>query len=237
MVEICVVIPTYNERENVARLIPALERVLPENSWILIVDDSSPDGTAEIARELGRRYGNIDVLIRPGKLGLGSAYKDGFSRALEAGASVIVEMDADFSHRPEDLPRLLGAIEEGYDVAVGSRYVQGGKIVNWPLKRRIISKGANAIARHLLGLPVKDCTSGYRAYSAQALEKAGFQRVSSDGYAFQVEMLYRCYSCGLRIKEVPITFVERKRGRSKLGLGEVLGFVRDILRLKCLKIY
>jgi dolichol-phosphate mannosyltransferase len=215
-----VIIPTYNERENVASIVGRVRASAPE-VFVLVVDDSSPDGTGEIADALAASDDHVKVLHRAGKEGLGAAYREGMRWALDAGYDRIVEMDADGSHRPEELHRLLEAVESA-DVVLGSRWVPGGGVENWPASRRLLSRGGSAYSRIALGVPVKDATGGYRAFTADALERIHFADVASQGYCFQIDMLRRAYDEGLRIVEVPITFVEREHGASKMTSGIVL---------------
>jgi dolichol-phosphate mannosyltransferase len=215
-----VIIPTYNERENVASIVGRVRASAPE-VFVLVVDDSSPDGTGEIADALAAADDHVKVLHRAGKEGLGAAYREGMRWALDAGYDRIVEMDADGSHRPEELHRLLEAVESA-DVVLGSRWVPGGGVENWPASRRLLSRGGSAYSRIALGVPVKDATGGYRAFTADALERIHFADVASQGYCFQIDMLRRAYDEGLRIVEVPITFVEREHGASKMTSGIVL---------------
>jgi dolichol-phosphate mannosyltransferase len=195
---------------------------------VLVVDDGSPDGTGELADALAATDGNVHVLHRAGKDGLGAAYRAGMTWALDAGYDVVVEMDADGSHQPEQLPRLLGALrgadsgDAGADVVLGSRWVEGGGVVNWPARRRVISRGGSLYSRIALGLPVQDVTGGYRAFTADALRRLRYERTESQGYCFQIDMTRRAYDAGLRIAEVPITFVERELGASKMGGGIVV---------------
>jgi dolichol-phosphate mannosyltransferase len=236
MTRVCVVIPTYNERENLPKLVSTVLRAFQDNQidgWVLIVDDSSPDGTGEVANALSREHPNIQVTHRQGKLGLGSAYKDAFNTALiDQETQVIVEMDADFSHDPTYLPSIVKAAEESGGVAVGSRYMEGGQIVGWPRRRKIVSWGANFLVRAILGLPIGDATSGYRAFARQALMKIGYLDAGTKAYAFQVEMLHRCAQHKLPIVEVPITFYERRVGKSKLSKADMLDFLMTVLRLR-----
>lgn len=221
-----VVVPTYNERQNLPRLVQAIAEHMPIDHEIVIVDDSSPDGTSELARDLAREH-PIRVITRPTKSGLGSAYREGFAAAK---GDVIFEMDADLSHDPRYLPALVEAIESGADIAVGSRYTPQGRIVGWNGYRKLVSGTGNTLARLALGLRVRDTTSGYRAYAREA---AGIvQAVESDGYAFQVEALHLARKSGLRVVEVPITFENRTVGKSKLGPSEFVAFVRTLLRLR-----
>lgn len=212
---VTVVVPTYNELENLRDL---AEQVAAHGYRLLIVDDSSPDGTGRLADELAREHEGIAVLHREAKRGLGPAYAAGFDRALDAGAEIVVEMDADFSHDPGDLPRLVGAVEQGADLAIGSRYVIGGSTPDWPLPRRLISRGGNLYARTLLGMPVRDATAGFRAFDAAALRSLPYRAAESSGYGFQVEMAWRAHRAGLSIAEVPVVFRDRTRGKSKMGM-------------------
>lgn len=210
-----VILPTYNERENLETL---AHRILAEagDVHILVVDDNSPDGTGELADRLSEADSRIHVLHRPTKDGLGAAYRHGFTWGLEAGFTVLVELDADGSHQPEQLYRLLDRMSTA-DVAIGSRWVPGGEVENWPLQRIMLSRAGSLYARIALGLPFRDITGGYRAFTAHALEVIDFASVSSQGYCFQIDMLWRAHLRGLRISEVPITFVERRFGVSKMS--------------------
>ncbi len=184
---------------------------------VLVVDDNSPDGTADLAERCAATLGGIEVLRRPAKAGLGSAYRAGFAHGLAAGHLALVEMDADLSHDPDDLVRLLGAVADGADLAIGSRYVPGGSTPEWPLHRRLLSRWANRYAGVVLGLPVRDTTAGFRAYRADLLERIDFGDSRADGYAFQVELTYSAHRAGGRIVEVPISFSDRVRGTSKMS--------------------
>ena len=212
---VLVVIPTYNERDNVEEILRRLLAATPQ-VHALVVDDASPDGTGEIADRLAARDHRLHVLHRPGKAGLGAAYLAGFEWALERGYDVIVEMDADGSHAPEQLPELLNALEDA-DVALGSRWVAGGQIVNWPMSRMLLSRGGNVYTRVLLGMGLRDATGGYRAYRSTVLEKLDLADVASQGYCFQVDLAWRAVRAGFRVAEVPITFTERERGDSKMS--------------------
>jgi len=216
---VTVVIPTYNERENLSPIVAA---VTEQGYRVLVVDDSSPDGTGELADGIAAKDPLVTVIHRPAKEGLGPAYATGFDQAIGAGAEIIVEMDADFSHDPADLPRLVAAVEEGADMAIGSRYVRGGSTPDWPVSRQAISRGGNLYARIMLGLPVKDATAGFRAMSSGALQTLPYRSAEASGYGFQVEMAWRAHQHGLTIVEVPITFRDRTRGSSKMGSGIVL---------------
>ncbi len=217
--DVLVVVPTYNEAENVAQIAAAVRE---HGYGLLVVDDASPDGTGDIADQLAADDPGIAVLHRTKKEGLGPAYAAGFLLALERGAQVICEMDADFSHDPADLPRLVAAVETGADLAIGSRYVPGGGVENWPWHRRWLSRGGNIYAATLLRTTVKDMTAGFRAFRAEALEKLDFASCEASGYGFQVEMAWSASRAGFHIKEVPIIFRDRTRGTSKMGAGIAL---------------
>ncbi|MDU0460679.1 MAG: polyprenol monophosphomannose synthase [Geobacteraceae bacterium] len=210
-----VVIPTYNEKDNVVRLSSA---VLGQHSdiQILFVDDNSPDGTGRIIDELVSGNDRIHVLHRAGKLGLGSAYREGFKTALSMGADHIIEMDADFSHDPGVLPEFLTAIQSS-DLVIGSRYLNGVSVVNWPIRRLILSYFASVYTRWVTGLQLRDCTSGFKCFRRSSLEAVDLDSVRSDGYSFQIEMNYRCMEKGLRITEIPIIFIDRHAGSSKMS--------------------
>jgi dolichol-phosphate mannosyltransferase len=217
---VLVIVPTYNERENLPVISERQRSAVPE-AHLLIADDNSPDGTGAIADELAADDDHIHVLHRPGKQGLGAAYMAGFRWGLQEDFGVIVEMDADGSHQPEELPKLLEALADGADLVIGSRWVPGGKVVNWPSSREFLSRGANLYTRMMLGVPVRDATAGFRAYRASTLEKIGLDDVESQGYCFQVDLTLRTVRNGLRVTEVPITFVERTTGASKMSRGIV----------------
>jgi dolichol-phosphate mannosyltransferase len=212
-----VVLPTYQEAGNIRAALTRLRESVPDAD-ILVVDDNSPDGTADLAEELGRECGHIEVLRRPGKDGLGSAYRAGFTHGLERGYEVLVEIDADGSHDPAVLPDLLAAVENGADLAIGSRYVPGGSTPEWPATRRAISVIGNRYAGFVLGLDVRDATAGYRAYNADVLRKLDLPAIRADGYGFQVEMAYRVSRLHGRIVELPIVFKDRVEGDSKMSL-------------------
>jgi len=235
MDKICIVLPTYNERENILKLVPKIEEVCQKNNlsnFLVIVDDNSPDGTGRLADQFAEQYGNIRVLHRPGKSGIGSAYKEGFRIAIdELAASVIFEMDADFSHNPEFIPGFIRKLGEGFDVVVGSRYIPGGRVEGWGAYRRLVSSGANILAQLLVGIKIHDVTSGYRAFRADLLRGINYQSVKSEGYAFQIEMIYLCQKAGFRVGEEPIIFIDRKIGRSKLSRKEVVRFAGATFRL------
>ncbi len=221
---VLVIVPTYNERENLPAIVERVRAAVPE-AHLLIADDNSPDGTGAIADELAAGDDHVHVLHRPGKQGLGAAYIAGFRWGLEEGFDVLVEMDADGSHQPEELPKLLEALADGADLVIGSRWVPGGKVVNWPGSREFLSRGANVYTRMMLGVPVRDATAGFRVYRAGTLEKIGLDDVESQGYCFQVDLTLRTVRHGLRVAEVPITFVDRTVGASKMSraiVGEAL---------------
>jgi len=210
-----VIIPTYNERDNLGPIAARVRSAVP-SADVLIVDDNSPDGTGEIADELAAADSHIHALHRETKAGLGAAYIGGFGWALENGYDAIVEMDADGSHQPEELHRLLSGLTEA-DLVLGSRWVPGGKVLNWPKSRQILSRGGNTYARILLRIPLHDATGGFRAYRASTLRKIGLDNVESQGYCFQIDLALRAIQAGLTVAEVPITFVERTRGSSKMS--------------------
>jgi len=232
---LCIVIPTYNEKENLATLIPKIEHILQTNkitASILVVDDNSQDGTAQLAENLAKQHGNIHILNRPGKLGLGSAYKDGFKHAIEQlNATILMEMDADLSHNPQHIPNFLKKLNEGYDIVVGSRRIPGGKTVGWGSKRHLTSWIANQIARLACGLRLTDATSGYRAYTSNAIQKINLTHIKSNGFDFQIETLFHAHQAGLKAVEVPIIFIDRKKEKSKLGLSEITRYISTSLKL------
>jgi dolichol-phosphate mannosyltransferase len=211
-----VVIPTYNESENIERMLQRIHECLPE-AGVLVVDDGSPDGTAELVEKVAAELPEVHLLARSAKSGLGSAYRAGFAWGLERGYDAFMEIDADFSHDPAALPALVAQLEEGFDVAIGSRYVEGGSIPNWAWYRHLLSRGGNLYASAVLGLGVADSTAGYRAYSAAILRRLDLDRVRADGYGFQIEMTYRAKQHGAAITEVPISFVDRTAGESKMS--------------------
>ncbi len=231
-----VVIPTYNERDNIR---PMIDKVfsLPEPFDLLVIDDGSPDGTAELVRLKQAEYpGRLHMLERKGKLGLGTAYIAGFKWAMEAGYDYVFEMDADFSHNPDDLVRLYAAAREGADVVVGSRYVTGVNVVNWPIGRLLMSYYASVFVRLATGMPVRDATAGFMCYSASALRCIDLDRVQMKGYGFQVEMKYTAWTLGFKIKEVSIIFTERLLGASKMSGGIFGEAFWGVLKLRMRKI-
>ena len=211
-----VVLPTYNEALNIVEILGRVRAAVP-NAHILVVDDGSPDGTADLAEQWCAEHGGVDVMRRAAKSGLGSAYRAGFRWGIEHGYDILVEMDSDGQHDPAALPQLIGAVEDGASLAIGSRYVPGGRIPNWKWHRKAISMGGNRYAAAVLGLDVRDATAGFRAYSAQALEPIPLHLIRADGYGFQVEMAYVVKRTGGTIVEVPISFGERTRGESKMS--------------------
>jgi len=214
-VEKLVIVPTYNEADNIGLLLDRL-LALPYDLNVLVVDDNSPDGTGQLVEQRKAADPRIHLLRRPGKLGLGSAYVAGFRYALSQGAQYVFEMDADFSHDPASIGDFLKAIE-GQDVILGSRYLDGVTVVHWPLSRLILSYSANVYTRIITGLPVRDATGGFKCFRRRALEAVNLDQVKSDGYAFQIEMSYKCWRKGFKIKEIPITFVDRRAGVSKMN--------------------
>jgi dolichol-phosphate mannosyltransferase len=211
------VVPTYQEAENIERLLRAVREAEPSLD-ILVVDDDSPDGTGEIAEKVAVELDRVEVLHRPGKAGLGAAYRHGFRHALDAGHDVVVQMDADFSHDPMVLPQLLAQLDRGAEVAVGSRYVPGGSVPNWTWFRRSLSRWGNSYARAMLRLRLHDATTAFRAYRADVLERIDIDGTRANGYLFQIETAYRISACGARVAEVPITFVDRVAGVSKMAV-------------------
>ncbi|HZO98142.1 MAG TPA: polyprenol monophosphomannose synthase [Gaiellaceae bacterium] len=231
-----VCLPTYNERENLERMLRALGGVLRDGDRVLVVDDNSPDGTGALADGLSTELGFVDVLHRERKEGLGPAYLAGFRRALADGAELVLEMDCDFSHDPRDVPRLIAAAEGGADLVLGSRYAPGGSIPNWGLARRAISLGGNLYAQAVLGSRVRDLTGGFKCFRRRVLETIDLDAIDSRGYAFQIETTYRVLRAGFRVVEVPIAFVDREEGRSKMSRAIVLEAVWKVpaVRLRAL---
>lgn len=212
---IVVIIPTYNETLTLPTIVARVRSAVPE-AHVLVIDDNSPDGTGALADSIAAGDSNVEVMHRRGKEGLGAAYLAGFAWALDAGYDVIVEMDADGSHQPEQLPDLLAALRDA-DLVLGSRWVTGGGVVNWPKSREILSRGGNAYTRFMLGVPLRDATGGYRAFRASTLRSLDLEEVASQGYCFQVDLAWRAVQRGMRVTEVPITFVERTAGTSKMS--------------------
>jgi dolichol-phosphate mannosyltransferase len=222
-----VCVPTYNEAESLPVLLPRLAGVKPSVD-VLVIDDGSPDGTGAIADGFAERDPRVHVLHRAGKGGLGAAYLAGFAWGLERGYDVLIEMDADGSHRPEDLPLLLAAVREGGDLVLGTRWMPGGRTVNWPFRRRLLSVTANRYARAMLSVPLRDITGGFRAYRAEVLRSIDLTTVRGAGYVFQVELALRASDAGFVIREVPITFVEREQGTSKMSRAIVVEAMRRV---------
>jgi dolichol-phosphate mannosyltransferase len=227
--QVLVVLPTYNERANLQRVISGIRASGYE---VAVVDDSSPDGTGDLADEMAKADSGLHVLHRPSKMGLGSAKILAFKYGLERRYDAMTEMDADASHLPEFLDPLVEAARRTGGVAIGSRYVPGGSVVGWGPARRALSGAANIVCRQVLGLKLRDCTSGYRCYSAATLSRVGLDRVSAQGYGYQVEMLYRCRQLGVPITEIPIRFVDRVYGNSKVTFGEVVRTLVTVFRLR-----
>jgi dolichol-phosphate mannosyltransferase len=228
-----VIIPTYNEKENIQAIIGAVF-ALKQDFHVLIVDDGSPDGTAEIVRDLQRIFDQeLHLLERAGKLGLGTAYIAGFRWGLERGYDYFFEMDADFSHNPQDLPRLLASCrDEGADLAVGSRYCRGGKVENWPLDRIILSYGASLYTRLILWMPVADPTAGFICYKRAVLAAIDLDKIRFIGYAFQIEMKFAAYTLGFNVRETPITFKDREKGQSKMSLRIIREAMFGVLQMR-----
>jgi dolichol-phosphate mannosyltransferase len=227
---VSLILPTYCEAKNIEKLIPEIERLHLDLS-ILVVDDSSPDGTADKVRPLQKKYPNLLLLLRPQKGGLGSAITDGFKTimSLKKVPAMVLTMDADYSHDPQDLLRLVSGIDNGYDLVIGSRYCSGGKTVGWPRTRKIISLGANILARSLLGLKLHDCTSGYRCYSSNLL-RATIPHLHSQTYDIQIETINQAHLGGFKVHEIPISFANRKRGKSKLSLVEIQNYLSYVFK-------
>lgn len=225
-----VVIPTYNERDNILKL---AELVLAQDPRVhlLVVDDNSPDGTGALVDDLAKRNPRVTIIHRSGKLGLGSAYREGFKQALADGADFIIEMDADFSHDPAVVPQFIEKMKE-YDLVIGSRYLNGVSVVNWPLRRLMLSYFASVYTRLITGLRVSDCTSGFKCFKREVIESINLERIKSDGYSFQIEMNYRCMERGFRIGEVPIIFIDRHSGTSKMSKKIVREAVIMVWKLK-----
>ena len=224
-----VLLPTYNEIENLARIVPAILDAAPVD--MMILDDNSPDGTGELADQLAQNNPRISVVHRPGKQGLGAAYLDGFNRALKAGYDRVLEMDADFSHPPGQLPEMLRLANE-YDLVLGSRWVPGGGTKNWPLQRQVISRMGSLYARTVLGVGIRDLTGGFKCFRRSVLEAIDLTSIRTTGYAFQIEMTYRAVKRGFRVKETPIIFTEREQGVSKMSRRIVVEAVLKVPKLR-----
>ncbi len=213
--KVLVIIPTYNEAENIKPIVARVRSAVP-GAYVLVADDNSPDGTGKLADELAAADDHVQVMHRKGKEGLGAAYLAGFRWGIDHGYDVLVEMDADGSHQPEELPRLLTALK-GADLVLGSRWIPGGRVVNWPKSREFLSRGGSTYSRLMLGVGLRDVTGGYRAFRKETLEGLGMDEVASAGYCFQVDLAWRAHKAGFRVVEVPITFVEREHGDSKMS--------------------
>jgi dolichol-phosphate mannosyltransferase len=226
-----VVTPTYNERDNLPRFVDTVRLMAPEAD-IMVVDDASPDGTGALADDLAVRDSHIHVIHRPGKLGLGTAYVDAFRWGMGKGYDVFIEMDADLSHDAKYLPDFFRALEQGAEVVIGSRNIAGGGVEGWGLGRHALSKGGSLYSRTILGVPIRDLTSGYKAYTRRALEAIDLERVRSNGYSFQIETTYRAHLKGMKVTEVPIVFVDRRAGKSKMNRRIFGEAVRVVWRLR-----
>ena len=228
-----VIIPTYNEIENIERLLKILRRLYPDLN-VLVIDDNSPDGTAGVVKGLRSDMPGLSLMERKGKMGLCSAYMAGFQWALERHYQYIFEMDSDFSHSPEELPALLREAAEGADLVVGSRYIDGIRVMNWPFRRLLISYFGGIYIRLLTGIPLRDSTGGFKCFSRKALESLNRERVISRGYVFQLELNYKIWRLGLKVREVPVTFYERRRGVSKMSFDIILEAFYRVIHLRCL---
>ncbi len=226
-----IIIPTFNERENIQDLVKKILTLRIPKLVLIIVDDNSPDGTGDIADKQAKKYKNVFVVHRPKKLGLGTAYVAGFDLAFKKGASVVMTMDADFSHDPKSILAILNRIGE-YDVVIGSRHIKGGKIIGFNTWRHFVSQSAQAFSRILLRTPVFDSSSGFRAYKKEVIEKVHFEKIKSHGYSFLIEAIYRCHKKGFKIAEVPITFRSRTKGKSKLSQSEIFKALKTVIRLR-----
>jgi len=229
-----IIIPTYNELDNIDNILTAVLNAADVH--VMIVDDNSPDGTSDRVEERMKTDTRIHLLKRPGKMGLGTAYCEGFAKALSMGYDAIMEMDADFSHDPQDIPRFLKEIEQN-DLVIGSRYSNGVNVVNWPLRRLILSYGANLYTRIITGMPVKDATGGFKCFRSSMLAKIDLNNIHSNGYAFQIEMNYRLWKAGARIKEIPIIFVDRRSGVSKMNKSIVYEAVFLVWKLQVMWLF
>ncbi len=231
MPRVFICLPTYNERENLEPMLRALGGVLPPDGRVLVIDDASPDGTGELADRLAAELAYVDVLHRERKEGLGPAYLAGFRRALADGAELVLEIDCDFSHDPADVPRLVAAAADA-DVVLGSRYVAGGAIANWTMLRRLISRGASVYSRLVLGVPIRDLTGGFKCIRRAVLERLDLDAIRSRGYAFQIETTFRALRAGFRVVEIPIAFVDREHGGSKMSRRIVLEAIWKVPALR-----
>lgn len=227
--ETCVIVPTFNEKDNITDLVRQI-LALPINAHVIIVDDNSPDGTGQIADELAEQCERVQVIHRMGKLGLGTAYIAGFKKGLADGAERLITMDADFSHNPAYIPRLV-ELANFYHITIGSRYIPQGGVVNWGLQRRFLSWGANLFARTVLGLKANDCTAGFRCYHREVLLNIELSQIFSNGYSFLVEMIFKCQRLGFTVGEIPIIFANRERGQSKISHREIYKAMYTVMRL------
>lgn len=233
---IYIVIPTYNEKYNIENLINRIFNLNIPNLNILIIDDNSPDGTGQLVKELAEKYKDKLYLIkRPEKMGIGSAYITGFKYSLEHGADLIFKMDADFSHDPKYVPDFIKQADLDFDVVLGSRRIKNGGVIGWNWTRKIMSAGAMSFSRIILKLKTKDVTTGYRCYKKEVLLKIDLDKIKSNGYAFQEEMIYLCEKNNFKIKEIPIIFIDRKLGKSKLGCKDIIEFFKTVIKLKFTK--
>lgn len=230
-----IVTPTYNERSNIKELIQIVFSIDP-NYHLLIVDDNSPDGTADVVEDMSITYPNLHLKKRPEKLGLGTAYCAGFKLALEKGFDTIIQIDADLSHNPKDIPRLIDKLDK-YDLVLGSRYCNGVSVVRWPIRRLILSYGANLYTRIVTGLPVRDATGGFKCWRKEVLENINLEEVHSEGYSFQIEMTFRAWLKGFKITEIPIIFIERSSGQSKMSKRIIYEAILMVWRLRLWKIF
>jgi len=226
-----IIIPTYNEIENIENILNAVLS-LGQSHNVLVVDDNSPDQTAEAVKQIQKNEERVFLLEREGKLGLGTAYIAGFRFGLEKGFDYIIEMDADFSHNPKDVPRLIAKCKEGYDICVGSRYTKGGGLENWSKYRLMLSYGASLYVRLMTGMPIKDPTAGFICYSRKALESIDFKKITFIGYAFQIQMKYACYTSGCSIAEIPIIFKDREAGTSKMNSSIIEEAIMGVIRMR-----
>ncbi len=228
---IYVVIPTYNEKENIGDLVKKICNLNIQDLRILVIDDNSPDGTSEVIETI-KDCLPVEILKRPGKMGLGSAYIQGFKYALSKGVEIIIEMDADFSHNPNKIPELISGIREGYDLCIGSRLVEDGSVIGWNMKRKVFSRSAQIFSRMVLGLKTKDVTGGFRCYHSRIFEKVDLDKIKSTGYSFQEEILYYIERNKFKIKEIPINFIDRAKGKSKLHFKEIIDLLKNVIRLR-----
>ncbi len=231
-----IIIPTYNERENIGKLLEQIFNLNIENLDVLVVDDNSPDKTADVVRELQKRFSRLHLIEREGKMGLGTAYIAGFRWALERDYQYIFEMDADLSHDPAEIPNFLKAIQDA-DLVIGSRYITGVNVINWPLIRLFISVMASKYTRIITGMPIKDCTSGYKCFRREVLEAIPLEKVNSNGYVFQIEMNFKAWKRGFRIKEIPIIFYDRTVGKSKMSRKIIYEAAYKVWELKIMSLF